>query len=185
MSTDIAAIMNKIMEDPTEFRLNVRKMLNDIMSNDVWSLNLEKGIFNYCIENATNKKIIKKWTNKAFVLLYVDKFRTIWMNIYDKQTNKMDKHISELLTSAEIKPHEIAFMTHQELKPEKWSELIKAKMEKDKSSTEMDMNNATDEYQCPKCKARKSTFYELQTRSADEPMTRFIQCLNCGKNWRM
>ena len=38
--------------------------------------------------------------------------------------------------------------------------------------------------QCRKCKSKKTSYYQLQTRSADEPMTIFITCLNCGKHWR-
>ena len=39
-------------------------------------------------------------------------------------------------------------------------------------------------YQCWKCKNRKCTFYQLQTRSADEPMTTFVSCLSCANRWR-
>lgn len=42
----------------------------------------------------------------------------------------------------------------------------------------------TDQFQCSKCKQRKATFYQLQTRSADEPMTTFVTCVNCGKRWK-
>lgn len=39
-------------------------------------------------------------------------------------------------------------------------------------------------FKCSKCKSDKTTYYEMQTRSADEPMTAFITCLNCGKRWK-
>lgn len=39
-------------------------------------------------------------------------------------------------------------------------------------------------YTCSKCKGKKTTFYEQQTRSADEPMTTFVQCLDCGHNMK-
>lgn len=39
--------------------------------------------------------------------------------------------------------------------------------------------------QCHSCKQFKVTYYELQTRSADEPMTCFCTCQNCGKKWKM
>ncbi|KAH2667718.1 hypothetical protein KXV32_005861 [Aspergillus fumigatus] len=38
--------------------------------------------------------------------------------------------------------------------------------------------------QCGKCGQRKVTYTEAQTRSADEPMTLFCTCMNCGKSWR-
>lgn len=33
-------------------------------------------------------------------------------------------------------------------------------------------------FPCRKCKSKKTTFYEQQTRSADEPMTTFVTCLD-------
>uniref|UniRef100_A0A7S2ZL30 DNA-directed RNA polymerase subunit n=1 Tax=Rhodosorus marinus TaxID=101924 RepID=A0A7S2ZL30_9RHOD len=42
--------------------------------------------------------------------------------------------------------------------------------------------NAT-EAVCPKCTHDKAYFYELQTRSADEPMTIFFRCEKCGHQW--
>tara|TARA_X000001036_G_scaffold12253_1_gene10627 strand:- start:2006 stop:2680 length:675 start_codon:yes stop_codon:yes gene_type:complete len=38
---------------------------------------------------------------------------------------------------------------------------------------------------CGKCGMRKTSSYEMQTRSADEPMTIFANCLCCGNRWRM
>ena len=42
----------------------------------------------------------------------------------------------------------------------------------------------SDEFKCGKCKKRKVTYYQKQTRSADEPMTTFLTCVNCGNQWR-
>jgi transcription elongation factor S-II len=39
-------------------------------------------------------------------------------------------------------------------------------------------------FTCSRCKSIKTTSTQKQTRSADEPMTVFVLCLNCGKRWR-
>ncbi|KAL7294819.1 hypothetical protein TKK_0011748 [Trichogramma kaykai] len=45
--------------------------------------------------------------------------------------------------------------------------------------------DATDE-RCPKCAHPRAYFMQIQTRSADEPMTTFYRCCNpqCCHNWR-
>ncbi|EQB60899.1 rna polymerase iii subunit c11 [Vairimorpha apis BRL 01] len=37
---------------------------------------------------------------------------------------------------------------------------------------------------CIKCDSDKALFMELQTRSADEPMTIFYECIKCKANWK-
>eukprot|EP00924_Labyrinthula_sp_SR-Ha-C_P010684 maker-scaffold_49-snap-gene-1.92-mRNA-1 protein AED:0.32 eAED:0.32 QI:125/1/1/1/1/1/2/71/272 len=39
-------------------------------------------------------------------------------------------------------------------------------------------------FPCENCKSTKTTHYQKQTRGADEPMTIFAQCTECGHNWR-
>ncbi|OXA63334.1 transcription elongation factor S-II [Folsomia candida] len=42
----------------------------------------------------------------------------------------------------------------------------------------------TDLLKCNKCGKRDVTYNQLQTRSADEPMTTFCLCLQCGNRWK-
>lgn len=37
---------------------------------------------------------------------------------------------------------------------------------------------------CDKCGHETAAFYEMQTRSADEPMTTFYRCLRCKNTWK-
>jgi DNA-directed RNA polymerase subunit M/transcription elongation factor TFIIS len=39
-------------------------------------------------------------------------------------------------------------------------------------------------FKCGKCKSVKTTYYQMQTRSADEPMTTYVTCKNCGNRWK-
>ena len=43
---------------------------------------------------------------------------------------------------------------------------------------------STTAFKCGKCGQRACTFYQLQTRSADEPMTTFVTCVNCENRWK-
>jgi len=37
---------------------------------------------------------------------------------------------------------------------------------------------------CPRCGNDTAYFWMMQTRSADEPSTRFFRCTKCGYTWR-
>ena len=166
-----------IIENPKQFRENVCKRLEIILNNKKISENLEKGIYNFCIKKSDEKNIVKKWDNIYFNQLYIDRLRTVFINI---QNVDLKKNILE----KKIKAHEIAFMTHQEMSPEKWQKKIDDKKIKDENRYAPKIEASTDNFTCRKCKSNKCTYYQLQTRSADEPMTTFVTCIECGTRWK-
>lgn len=171
------------IKNPNSFRENVKKKLNIIVENSKQSINLEKGIYNYSLQQAKRLKVVKKWDNKPFVNIYLSHLKTVYENIKHPE-------IKEKLKNREIKAHLIPFMTHQEMRPELWEKMIEQKIKRDKSKYEVNLEAATDNFTCFKCQrndpenANKCTYYQLQTRSADEPMTTFVTCLNCGCRWK-
>jgi DNA-directed RNA polymerase subunit M/transcription elongation factor TFIIS len=143
------------------------------------ALNLERGIYNYTLRESDTKNIVKKWDNGYFVQIYADRLRTVCINL-------SSSHVIQLIATKQIKAHELAFMSHQDMNPDKWSALIKAKQLRDKHKYETKVEASTDNFTCPnsKCRSTKCTYYQLQTRSADEPMTTFVTCIDCGKRWK-
>ena len=165
------------VENHDSFRYNIKNKLNEIIQNEKHSINLEKGIFNYSIKEAASRRIVKKWDNTYFVQIYVDRLWSILSNLKNKD-------ILDLIQSGEVQAHTVAFMTHYEMRPDKWDKLIRAKSERDKNKYEINMEAATDTFTCRKCKSKQCTYYLQQVKSADEPMTCFIQCVNCGNRWK-
>jgi DNA-directed RNA polymerase subunit M len=41
------------------------------------------------------------------------------------------------------------------------------------------------EMDCAKCENKKAYFWTMQTRSSDEPETRFYKCTKCNHTWRV
>ena len=76
-------------------------------------------------------------------------------------------------------------MTPQHIFPEKWKQLLDEKYKRDKILYEAKPEAMTDQFKCGRCKKRQCSYFEMQTRSADEPMTVFVTCINCGKRWKM
>ena len=136
------------IENPTQFRENIRKKLETILGDSEVAMNLEKGIFNSSLGKAKEKCIVKKWDNKYFVLIYLDLLRTVYINLKDERIcNKMKNH--------EIQAHKLAFMTHQEMSPEKWEKLIEDKKIRDENKYEPKLEASTDKFTCRKCRSKK------------------------------
>lgn len=91
------------------------------------------------------------------------------------------RELIEALTSPDFEVPDdvtaILHMTPQELSPASWEPVLKKQR-----LLRMKQENmaATDQYKCPMCKKRKSIVHQMQTRSADEPMTTFVSCLECN-----
>jgi DNA-directed RNA polymerase subunit M/transcription elongation factor TFIIS len=165
-----------IIDNPEQFRENVRTKIDSRFHNPKASLNLEKGIFNYSLKEAEHRKIVKKWDNKFFVQIYLSHLKSILENLSDKLIEDVNNEV--------IKAHTISFMTHQELNHEKWAKLIEEKSKRDKNKFEVNMAASTETFTCRKCKGKNCTFYLQQVRSADEPMTCFVTCLDCGNRFK-
>ena len=54
------------IENTELFRSNIRKKLDEKLNNEKNSSNLEKGIFNYALKEADQRKIVKKCDNMRF-----------------------------------------------------------------------------------------------------------------------
>ena len=172
-----------IVKNPEEFRTNVITKLETMIGDRKKSKTIEKSIFNECIRQATNRNIVKKWDNKYFVLLYMNRIRSIWFNLSDDSYVKNDS-LLEKIKNGEIKCRIVGKMTHQEMEPSRWASLIEKKMIRDKNKYNTNKSGASEEFKCRKCGKRETNYYQVQTRSADEPMTTFVTCLNCGNHWR-
>ena len=168
--------MRKIT-DSDSFRNGVIKTLNTFINNMDISTELENSVMEYAIKEATNRKIVVKWDNSSYTQLYTDRVRSIYLNLSN------EKLLSDLMNK-EISPEILANMTHQEMNPEHWKDLIDKKRKRDANKYNNNAQASTDMFTCRKCKSKRCTYYELQTRSADEPATIFVTCLDCGKNWK-
>ena len=69
------------ISNPSEFRANISQKLNKIVEDEVLSINIERGVFNYSLKEASTKRIIKKWENPRFVQIYLDRLRTLYINL--------------------------------------------------------------------------------------------------------
>ena len=170
------------VKNPTIFRENVRSKLSERFGHDsmnpVIFANIEIGVYNYAIKEAMNLKVIKKWDVPAFSTIYMNRLRTIYLNL------KNNPDLIAMLQTEELNPRTIAFMTHQEFNPAHWKEMIEQKMKRDANKYSTNIEAMTEMFTCKKCRSKRCTYYELQTRSADEPSTIFISCLDCGKHWK-
>lgn len=129
--------------------------------------NIEISIYNWALEYANSWNIDKDWDNYLFKHVYIMKSMTLIKNmqLYPEKVNEMiQQKESKRLGS-------LSFLDFQNDESEENKETV---VEESDSGL----------FKCMKCKSNNTTYYSLQTRSADEPMTNFITCKNCGNRWK-
>ncbi|MBP02032.1 MAG: hypothetical protein CMM25_04355 [Rhodospirillaceae bacterium] len=158
-------------------------IINNEFNNDILSRNIEKQLYNASIRVAKNRFIKRRWDNPLFKLLYVSKIRSFYSNI---TTNSFVNNINfkKKIMNNDIKIEQISELSVYDIFPENWAELLDKKIKRDKLKYEMKPAAMTDQYKCRNCNSRSCSYYEVQTRSADEPMTQFITCLDCDNRWK-
>ena len=165
-----------IIYNPSFFRENVTQKFNVLTSSNKGK-NIEIGIYNFSIKEASQNFITKQWNNPLFVLIYINRFKTIYFNI------KNSTYFQNFIMENYKNPKNIAFISQYEMNPEKWLPYIN-KLKIQNENTYDKQLQISSEFTCNKCKSNNCSYYQLQTRSADEPMTTFVNCNECGKKWK-
>jgi transcription elongation factor S-II len=140
--------------------------------------NIEVAIFNWTVRRFPKNA---SWEHKPFREMY--KFRFLEMKNALKKSD-----LSDRIVKKQVRAKDLVEMTADMLVPEGlYAQAISKAAQKD---LEIEKNRAKmdEEYEgifkCRKCKSKKTTYHQLQTRSADEPMTTYVTCLNCNNNWK-
>jgi DNA-directed RNA polymerase subunit M/transcription elongation factor TFIIS len=155
-----------------------------IMGPDVENTtkNVEKSIFNWSVKRSKQVGEVPSWENANFKDIYRRKAISIIFNLKEPRSKLVDR-----LKSGEVKTKELSDMSPDHLWPtgpyatalkeREYRELVRDKAK----GVEKNFKGA---FQCGKCRSWRTTYYQLQTRSADEPMTTFVNCVDCGKRWK-
>lgn len=167
-----------------EVRDNIVSLFKKLRLTTEQSKDLEIGIYNFSIDYATINNIPLTWECEIFKELYITKAKSIYSNLTTKYSIN-NKRLIKRLKDKEFMPHDIAEFRPENLYPEVWKNIIDRELLLTKAAYEPQATAMTDRYTCGKCKKNRCSYYELQTRSADEPMTMFINCLHCGHRWKM
>lgn len=141
-------------------------------------------------ENINNEIMLylQKKSNPNNYNLYINKVKDIY-NIIDYTYNK--KKIKDLIKKKKFSIPDLINNKTWDNAIDKWKHDIEVQEQKDNITYTNTAWNTTSLYTCKNClrtkgkeNSRNCTFYQLQTRSSDEPMTTFVRCLNCSKVWK-
>lgn len=162
--------------------LKAIQKLNLIIDDKKICENIEKSIYSYATEQCTIKNIEPDIENKLFLRIYVNKLMSLYNNL-DKSSYIKNEDFYDQVTDGTINIEKIAFLTPQEINKKHWKKYIDKQSAVDEFLYSRTAGIRTNEYKCGRCKERNCSYYQMQVRCSDEPMTTFINCLNCGNNW--
>lgn len=143
--------------------------LRDLVREKFGSAELEEAILQRCVDDAQRWFIDIDWDTPAFREMY--RSRAVSLFASRKLANSMT-------------PKEFAESSEMDRHPEIWTDILNQVHEKDKARYSKKATASIMMF-CGGCKRKtKCDYYQLQTRSADEPMTTFVTCLECDKRWK-
>jgi transcription elongation factor S-II len=171
----------------TSYKVHIRNqshgLLNKVLENEKISRQIEQSIYNSSIQFSSENNIKQNWDNSIFKSLYLSRIRSIYTNL-KPDSYLQNKNFKTKVLKNDIDPKEISSLSRYDIFPEVWEELLLKLSKRDKLKYDLKPEAMTDMFKCRKCGSRSCSYYEFQTRSADEPMTQFITCLDCNNNWK-
>ena len=166
---------------PADIRSKAAEMLKETVGDPVIARLLERATWNHAVMFCKKKEQPLNWDNSAFRYAYTQKVLGV-RYVAKERPDVLNKYMEidpTLKAFVNAKPHE--------LWPEKWEQAFEDAARKALRFTDassMDPELMPDGMLTCKCGSKKTSYYELQLRSADEPMTVFAKCHVCSKRWK-
>ncbi|XP_058603543.1 transcription elongation factor A protein 3 isoform X9 [Onychostoma macrolepis] len=119
---------------------------------------------------------------KATDMKYKNRVRSRISNLKDPKNPNLRKNV----LAGAIELSRIAIMTAEEMASDELKQLRNVLTQEAIREHQMAKTGGTttDLLQCGKCRKKNCTYNQVQTRSADEPMTTFVLCNECGNRWK-
>jgi transcription elongation factor S-II len=164
-----SAIRDKVIENFGEF----------ITTRDS-CVQFEEAILHVVCEQAIKENIEVDWNNRVFWNMY----RSRAISFYEHCRRSENNGCVSKLESGEVTYRQFAEMSAVDLCPSRWKDSIERIIESEKKLYSKNESAAIFMW-CSACKKKtKCDYYQMQTRSADEPMTTFVTCLECDRKWK-
>lgn len=136
---------------------------------------LEIVLWNWAIDTCRHDGVPLEWRG-GFRYRYTSRavsLRLYWL-----------PHLADKVMAKEVSLKALVYMKPWQVCPDLW-EAAFDRMARMQLRREAAVTTALEGmFTCSKCKSKKIAFVQLQTRSADEPMTTYLTCTNCSKRWK-
>lgn len=180
-----------------KLRSNICKKFNEVFLKSQSSLSdlNESAIKQLCISRGGELEAAIDAYGKGDKSKYTEKVRSLAFNL------KKNGPLRDRVLLGDVSSEELVKMSSEELQTEEKAKATSETVKHLQDSRRLDWEQANEDkinnqcgitgdlkkaslFTCGRCKSTKTTSTQKQTRSADEPMTVFVLCLNCGKRWK-
>ncbi|KAI5181410.1 transcription elongation factor S-II [Nematocida sp. AWRm80] len=115
----------------------------------------------------------------------ITSYNKLFIKKYLNLKEESNRWIPEGIYFGKIPIERFVAMTGEEMKSQELKDLEEKIQKRSLLDSIIAKEEAeTDMFFCNRCKERKCTYRQLQTRSADEPMTTFVHCVVCDNHWK-
>uniref|UniRef100_A0A3B4WFZ1 Transcription elongation factor n=1 Tax=Seriola lalandi dorsalis TaxID=1841481 RepID=A0A3B4WFZ1_SERLL len=120
---------------------------------------------------------------KSTDMKYKSRLRSRISNLKDQKNPDLRRNV----LCGNISPQRIASMTAEEMASAELKQIREALTKESIREHQLSKvgGSETDMFICNKCHGKSCTYTQVQTRSADEPMTTFVLCNSCGNRWKV
>lgn len=164
--------------------------------------NAEKSIYNWAVQQTRGQNDVASWENRLFRWRYKQKLIGLMseldrapvaeaeLEVVGDRVNLKLKFVPQLVHRVQRKELDVKGVARYPpdvLWPE--GPFSTAMFKLHQKDIALEAAKAKEEdyeglFKCGKCKSTKTSYYQMQTRSADEPMTTYVTCKGCGNRWK-